>query len=802
MIRNYFKIAWRNLGKHGTYSVINMLGLFFGLTFSLLIGAYVWGELQVNQNLKNANRQVILTSDWKQPNMGIDFTTVSPLAKRLKEAYPSLVENYFRWDGVTSIVSTGDKKFREGLLIGDASLVAMYGFELLYGNEKEILSNPYAVVITKEKALKYFGKTDVIGETIKIQNFSKENANFIIEGVLESISKNSVTQINSDDRNDIFISSKALPYFDRTAFENWENIYIPSYIELKEGVTLKDLELPIQQLIAQNTSERIQQNLTVNPVFLTDFYLQQDNGLIKRMINTMVFIGVFILLMVIINFVNISISTAGTRMKEIGIRKVIGGIRLQLLMQFLIESFILVAGAMVLSTGAFYAISPWFNDLFGTEIPLLTSLPTSIIGTLVCLTFLISLLAGIYPAFVLSSLKPIDSLKGKLRIKKGNVWVRKGLVGVQFSIALIVLISASIITKQVDYFFGKELGYDKEYVLSAQVPRDWSLEGVQKMKTIRNEFEKLPQVKAATLSYEIPNGNFGMQQSFHKVGAAISEAISMKSLSIDDQYLTTYKIDLVAGDALNTFNQNDSTSVIINQKAALAFGWKNPEEAIGKQIKIGNQSTHYTVKGVTDDFHFGSMHQKIQPLALFDVRATSVYRYLSFRMHSNDIEASLLAVQLKWNQLLPSAPFEYNFMDETLQRLYASEIQLKNAIYNGSLLSLLIVFLGIFGLVSLNIHNRIREIGIRKVLGASAATIISLFLKEFLIIITIAGILAFPLAYYIMSDWLQNYAYTIAISFEPFMYAILGLSLLLMVLIALLTWKSASVNPIKSLRTE
>lgn len=802
MLKNYFKIAWRNIAKHRFYTAINIFGLFAGLTFALLIGGYVWGVLQVNRNLKNANQQYLLMSDWKDPNMGIDITSLAPLAKRLKDDYPSLVANYYRWDGISSNVSKGDKIFREGIQIGDSSLLSMYGFRLLYGNKKTAMTNPYSVVITKKIAIKYFGKTEVIGKTIDIQNFSGKKHSFDITGVLEELSENSVTQINSTNHPGFFIPINTLSFFGRGDFKSWLNIYIPSYIELKKGVTVQDLEAPIKTLIAENTPDRIKENLVVNPVALSDFYLQKDNSLVKRMLTTLSFVGLFILLMAIVNFINITISASSNRMREIGIRKVLGGQKIQLIFQFLIESFIMVFLATILAILAFSLLRPVFSQLIGIQVPELVSYPIYFIYLITALIVLLSLLAGLYPAFILSSLKTIDSLKGKLKTIKRNVYLRKLLIGFQFSVALVVLIAAIVVSQQIDYFFSKDLGYNKEYILSSQVPRDWTLEGIEKMETIRNEFEAMPQISHASLSYEIPNGNYGGQTLVYPLETETPQAINMLSLAIDDKFLSTYEIPIKAGSSFKEMSIIDSSKVVINEKAALALGWKNLEDAIGKQLKISNNDMLFTIHGVSNDFHFGSMHQQIQPAVFFNLRVFNAFRYLSFRIKPTNINGSITAIQKKWATLLPNSSFEYNFMDETLRNLYDSEIQLKNAAYYASLLSIIIVILGIIGLVSLSIHKRIKEIGIRKVLGASLPNIIEIFLKDFLGIIFLACIIIGPISYFIMEDWLNNYVYRISITAQPFVLSISILVIITVVLIGLLTWKAANLNPVKSLRTE
>ena len=453
------------------------MGLSVGIVFTFLIGAYVWNELQVNKKLHHAKNQYFLKSEWKDPNQGNEITTLGPLSKRLKEDYPSLVANYYRWDGITSVVSKGDKHLRENIQLGDSTLLSMYGFELLHGNAGTALINPFSAVITKEIAIKYFGKPEVVGETITIQNFSGAQHEFTITGVLKEMPENSVTMLNAENHNTIFIPTNTFAYFGRFDFEAWTNIYIPSYIELKEGVTAKDLEKPINQLIQQNAPDGIKQNLTVNAVALTDYYLQKNNGLVKRMLYVLSFVGLFILLMAVINFINITISSSSGRIKEIGIRKVLGSLRKQIMLQFLTESVILVLLGAIIAVAAYPFIRTFFGELVGKEIPGLSSFPIYFIFIPVVLVLLVGVLAGLYPAIILSSLKSADSIKGKLKTIKENVWLRKSLAGFQFGIASIVMIAAFIVSQQVSYFFSRNLGYNKEYIVSSQVPRDWSPRG-------------------------------------------------------------------------------------------------------------------------------------------------------------------------------------------------------------------------------------------------------------------------------------------------------------------------------------
>ncbi len=799
MIENYFKIAWRSIVKNRFYSAVNIIGLSTGIAFTLLIAAYVWSELQVNSSLENEDRQYILQSKWKDPNEGYPLATLGPLAKALRQNYPDLVANYYRYDGITSNVSKGAKSFREGLQVGDSTLLNMYGFKLLHGNAATALKDPFTVVITSEKAIKYFGKTDVVGQTLAIENFSGSKHDFIITGVLDKFQRNSVTHLVDDFPNDLYVSDANLNFFGRNM--NWTNSYIASYIELQKGVIPKDLEKPIAHLVQQNAPPEIAADMSPYMVSLKDYYLDANNGLVKKMLYALSAIALFILVMAIINFINMSVSRSAARMREIGIRKVLGGLKRQLIMQFLIESVIIVLLATIFAFIIYVSTKDLFSTILNKPVPALTDFPLYFIAFPLLFILIIGFIAGIYPAFVLSSLRSVDSVKGKLSSVKENVLLRKSLIAFQFGTATIAFIGAIIISQQVNLFLGKDLGYNKDYILSAQVPRDWTPQGVNKMENIRNQLATLPLVSNVALSFEIPDGNNGGQAGIYKQGSDSTQAIAAQVLQTDEHYLSVYKIPLKAGSFFDGRGL-DSGKVVINETTAHTLGWKDAADAIGMQVRFPGDPTVFTVKAVTNDFHFGSMQQKVPPIVIFNVQFSPIYRYLSFKIKPGNINASVEAIQKKWSALMPGAPFEYKFMDETLAKLYKSEIQLKKASYTATVLALIIVLLGVLGLISLSIQKRTKEIGIRKVLGSSVASIITLFVKEFLGVILVAGILACPLAYIIMHNWLQAYAYRIDITATPFIISMLMLGIITAVLICLQTIKAALANPVKSLRTE
>ena len=800
MLKNYFKIAWRNIIKYRFHSLVNIGGLAVGIAFSFLIGAYVWDAFRVNSSLKNENSQYIIQSRYgNDPTLSL--TTVGNLAKALKEQYPDLVANYYRWDGITSTVSKGDKHFREGMQINDSTIFSMYGFFFLYVNTKIAFNDPFSVIVTEEIAIKYFGKTNVIGQTLTIDNFSGGKHDFMISAVLKSLPDNSVTKINDNNINGVFLPLTSVNFFNRQ-IDAWNNTSIVSYVELQKGITPKRLQQPMQYLIQHNTPPNISSQIHTVLISLNDYYIEANNNLVKKMLYTLSCIAAFILLMAIINFINISISKASSRMKEIGVRKVLGGMKKQLIFQFLTESVLLVFFSILVALVMYQFMRPYLSSVLGKEIPTPFNFPFYIYFVPVLLALAIGLLAGIYPALVLSSLKSAEVIKGKLTSVKENILMRKSLVAFQFCIASVVLIGSIIISKQVSYFFSKDLGYDKEYLLSAQVPRDWSAQGVAHMETIRNEITSMSQVGNASLSWEIPNGNNG-DDAAYKPSQDSSAATYTELFTTDENYADTYKVPMAAGSFFNSNEAYDSSKIVINETFAKKFGWENAHDAINQQIKLqGYGNTIFTISGVVKDFHLWSMQGSIPVMTFVNVKLNPFYRYFTIRLKPGNVAEEVAALQKKWCALMPGAPFEYRFMDETLQKIYSTELQLQKAAYTATLLSLIIVLLGILGLVSLSIQKRTKEIGIRKVLGSSVAGIISLFIKEFVLVILIGGVIACPLTYIIMHNWLQGYAYRINITAQPFIISIVCLGLITALLICVQTVKAAVVNPVKSLRTE
>lgn len=804
MLANYYKTAVRNFARNRFHTLINIIGLSIGIAFTLLIAAYCWSENQVNRQLRNADRQFILTSEWTIPGSGYPVSTAGPLAKTLWEKYPSMVADYYRFDAINVVVSNGDKYFREGIQIADSTLLPMFGFPLLNGDARTALNSPFTVVITDEKAIKFFGTTDVVGKDLTIDNFSGEQQAFRITAVMKRPPRNSITQILPGFENGIFVPVSNLTYFGQNM--NWNNSSIASFIELRKGVDPESLRAPIAQILKTNFNPDLVGAFHVLVQPLHTFYLDANGGVVRTMLYTLSFIALFIMGMALINFINLSVSRSSTRMKEIGIRKVMGGLRSQLRAQFLTESILLALFSTIVALLLYALLSPLLGDMLGRQLPSLLALPVAAWGLILLFALVTGWLAGLYPATLLSSLSSVDALRARIGTVQGKTLLRKGLVGFQFATATVAFIGVIIISQQVRLFFSDQLGYNKDFVLSATLPRDWTAKGVQNMEAIRAIFAGMPEVKDVTLSCDIPNGRNFMSFGAYRENGDSSHCLAATGLLTDSHYATTYEIPLAAGVYFHIPGEDDSrdsTHLVINETAAKELGWNAPRDAVGQRLRLWGQGTKmFTVSGVVKDFHFAGMNRPITPEVIGPISVFTTYRYLSFKLKPGNVVSTIAALQAQWDRLMPGAPFEYKFMDESLEAIYTNERRLQKAASTATALTAIIVLLGVIGLVSSSLRRRTKEMAIRKVIGASTPSILRLFVREYLPVLLLAGLVASPLAYWIMHRWLNDYVTRITITVWPFVVAIGCLAIVMIGLILVQTIPAAKANPVKALRSE
>ncbi len=803
MFKNYCTVAWRHLKGHKLFSVINIACLGMGICFFMIIGLYSMHEKAVNSDLRHAGRQYLIKSNWKVKDMGLDVTTLGPLAKAVRNEYPSLVAGYYRYNPVTNVVSAGDRYFKEDIAIGDTTLVSMYGFKVLHGNAARPFTNNQSAVITASMAEKLFGRTDVLGQMVRIQTTQRDaQQTFTVSAVLEDIPYNSVTGLLGD-QYQVFLPSEDNHYFNDQAkdvLDNWADVFKVGLIELQPGVTPADLVVPFRQLLAKYTRSPVPENLTVQLVPLRDYHLQ--NGSVQTMITTLSLTALFILLMAVINFININTGTAAYRLKEIGLRKIMGGSRSALIAQYLIEAVMLALLAGLLSLGLYQLLRPLFSQLLHTRLDNIWHFSLEQVFFVLLLVLVVGLASGIYPAFVLSASNTLLAAKGKTNTPQGGLLLRKGLLVVQFTMAVVVFICALNVSRQVKYCFRKDLGYNKDNVLVLYTyPKQWDTAGVMRMNAVKKALQQLPEVSSASLAFEVPDRRPPNAMSILVPAAGGAERVSITTFVADENYAATFGLHMLAG---SFFKQGAGGhipgQVVLNEAAVKALKLDNP---VGQQLVLDDgKNTVLTIAGVVKNYNYSNMQEGIGPVAVVHVNDATAYRFLSLKIASADIPAAIETIRRKWKTLLPGSPFEFFFMDERFRWLYQTELQLQKAANIAMVLSLLIVLMGIFGIVAFTLTRRTKEMALRKVLGAGAARIIWLFIKEYAWLILLANAIAWPLAYWLTSQWLNGYHYRMQQTIWSFIGVGAMVLLAAFALIVLQCLRVARDNPVKSLRTE
>jgi putative ABC transport system permease protein len=707
----------------------------------------------------------------------------------------------------TFLVSRGTQRFKEGgVLFADANFFETFSVPLLKGNPKAVLTEPNTVVITKKTALKYFGQQDPVGQTLTMGTLGL----FRVTGVCEEVPAN--THFRFD-----FLGS--FPSVYRPAERPyWLTSGAYTYLVLREGYSIEDLRAKnaaivtkyigpeIQQFMGISLSEYLRQGNQYGFAFqpLTQIHLHSDleeeleaNGESKYVYIFSAIAG-FILLLASINFMNLSTASSAGRAKEVGVRKVLGSRKGQLVSQFLTESVLLTMVSLGMALGLVAVLLPGFNQLSGKQFDLSFLLQGGMVPGILLTGILIGLLAGSYPAFLLSSFRPVSVLKGKWQAGSKSSWLRDTLVTVQFVVSISLIISTIVVYGQLRFMQQKKLGVDKEQVLLLH--DTYVLEG--QTQAFKADLKKLTQVESVTLAGYVPAGasNSGVDGFQPDRGTVQPETYRFSTYRIDEEYLPTLGIKLAQGRNFSKAFPTDTAAVLINQAAAREFGWKNP---IGQRIAtLGNGQPEskrtYTIIGVIKDFHFQSMRQRISPLVMY--LGGDNYQ-MALRIRTDRVPELLQSLAQTW-QTYTDTPFSYSFLNDRFNQMYQSEQRTGRLIGIFAGLAVLIASLGLFGLSAYTAHQRTKEIGIRKVLGASVSSIIALLAKDFLKLVLLAILLASPLAWYFMQHWLADFAYRIGISW--WVFALAGL---LAIAIALLTVsvqsiKAALVNPVKSLRSE
>jgi len=799
MIKNYIKTAFRSLTKNKEFTAINVLGLALGLATCLLIVFYVFDELSYDRYNVNLDRIYRVNDDIKfGSNTNSYATTPAALAPTVKNTFPE-VEQVVRFlDRGGAMVKRGTENIYEEKMINvDASVFDVFTLPVINGDPANALKEPHTVVIDEHIANKYFNTTNVVGKTLVFN----DTAVYKITAVIKDIPKQSHFNF------EFLISMSTQP---ESRDINWFVNNFNTYVLLKPGSDPKKLEAKLPGFISKNASGQLLRvfNLTFNKLEQSGDYFKFNFTPVKQIhlrsnrigelgvngnlqyIYIFSAIALFILLIACVNFMNLSTARSVKRAREVGVRKVLGSSRKYLIAQFLCESVIVAFIAMIIAVCAVWALLPFFNQMAGKNLSVTPHMLARSIPALFILVFIIGGFAGSYPALFLSAVKPIDVLKGKVASGFKGGQLRSFLVIFQFSVSVFLIIGTLIIYDQLKYIQSKDIGYNRDHVL---IVRNGRFLGKQ-AQNFKQEIKNLPGVKNATLSNFLPtalakNGTTLFKNPVQK------QALTTQKWTVDENYINTLGIKVIVGRDFSNQMATDSSAIIINQTAAKLLGFANP---INQSLYEGKQQYH--IIGVIKDFNFTSLRDNVTPLTLTLAENRGK---LAIRINSANISALLSQIGEKWKQRAVGQPFTYTFMDQDFDVTYRTEQRIGTLFIAFSTLAILIACLGLFGLAAYATEQRTKEIGIRKVLGASVSTIVGMMSKDFIKLVCIAILIASPLAWWAMQKWfLQGYAYHQNISWWIVTFAGLGAILIAFVTVSFQAIKAALANPVKSLKTE
>ncbi|MFT3823952.1 MAG: ABC transporter permease [Chitinophagaceae bacterium] len=801
MFRNYLKTAWRNVRKNKLFSTINILGLSIGIATCFIIMLYVQDELSYDRFNKKADRTYRVA--FKASINGgkiLEGNVMPPVAAVLKKDYPEVEEaTRLNLNGETKI-TYNNRTFKESrLAIVDSNFFSVFTLPFIKGDPATALMEPHSIVLTKEMAYKYFDTEEPAGKVLEI-----DNELFKITGVIDNIPANSHFHF------DFFVALSNLPY---AKDPSWLSSGMFTYIVLKKGYDPEKLEAKFPGMVEKYMGPQIQQQMgvsfsqfktkgnelgfilqpltSIHLYSATNFELEPGgNGSYVYIFGA---IAIFMLLVACINFINLSTAGAGKRAKEVGVRKVAGSGRFQLISQFLSESLLITLFALIIAFVLVKTALPAFNNLSGKHL----SLDLKPVFVFIALGLLVGVVAGIYPAFYLSSFKPIAVLKGKLTGNNKSFGLRSSLVVFQFFISVALIISTIVVYQQMRFIQNKDLGYHKEQIVT--LPNSYVLgknEQVYKMEMLKD-----PRIVNATASSYKPAGPSSSNNALAYPEGHDNQIMKTVEYHVDENYIPTFGMQMATGRNFSADFATDSLGMIINESAAKAFGWGVPD-AIGKTIVRQNsdrgKNVPFHVIGVVKDFNFRSLHEAISPLLM----TLQPEGGLIFKIKTTDVKGLLATMKKQWDSYHTDEPFTYTFMDDLFNRTYSSEQKTGTVLNIFALLIIFIACLGLFGLATYTAEQRTKEIGIRKVLGASVVQVTQMLSKEFLRLVFIASIIAFPAAWWAMNKWLQNFAYRIHISW--WIFAVAGVCALLIALltVSFQSVRAAIANPVKSLRAE
>jgi len=791
MIRNYFKTAWRNLLRYKLFSGLNIFGLATGMACSILIFLWVLDELSFDNFNSNADRIFRLTAKVSDVNAAV----VPPaLAQAIKTQVPA-IKNATRLAAAQEMITVGTKKFDEKkMFYADSSFLQMFNYPLLQGNVSTVLSSPNSVVITEATAIKYFGTSDnIIGKTIYIDNDIK-GTNLTVSGVLKNIPSNSHLKF------DILLP---IELYDRTNSPSsaWTNFDVYVYFQLKDDVKptpsrLNNIQQQANGILKKNNKET-PASLAIQP--LTDIHLHSNYMLDvaeqgnSSYVKTFALVALFIIIIACINFMNLATAVSGQRAKEVGLRKTVGALRRQLIAQFISESLLLSFISLLVAMLIVYTMLPLFNQLANKSISF-NPFDVKILFGLLSIVVITGLVSGSYPAFFLSSFNPVKALKGT-KLLSHKSFLRNGLVVFQFSIAVVLIVSTLVIYSQLQYIQNRNIGFNKENLLYMRMPEVGDLKNNK--DAMQATLAQYPDITNYTFTDELPtNLTSGSQLTWRGMNPG-TQVIAYR-LRVDENFSNTFDMQMAAGRFFSKDFGSDASGYVVNE-TALKVMKLDLRDAIGKMISISLEDKEAPIIGVVKDFNFKPLQQPIEPLVM---KSNFSGGYVVMRTTPANIKKVINTLQATFHNVYGDYPFSYGFVNEDLSKLYVTEQRMGSLFNVFSVLSIVISSLGLFGLAAFATQRRIKEIGVRKVLGAGEAGIVALLSKDFIQLVLVSLIIAFPVAWYTMNKWLEGFAYRINISWWVFAIAGITAILIAFITVSFQAIKAAVANPVKSLRTE
>ena len=807
MLKNYLKIAYRNLLKKKVYSFINIVGLGVGMACCVLIFMFVQDELSYDTYHEKGDRIYRVTHGAKSPEGVTEGAEAqpfwvwgnAPVGPALQLDFPE-VEKVVQFSGRADILFTVGDNIRQedGVFFMDSTVFDVFSWELIEGDSKTALVAPFSVVLTESTAKKYFGEEPALGQSIKgSESAGRSDAgDYTVTGIMKEVPGNSHFKFNA------LLSMATFKKSRSEIFENWDYVDTYTYFLVNEQFDRDSFEAKIPDFIARRNGDN-GYNYTIAIEPLADIYLkttaQRQPGETGSLPNIYVFsiIGLFILIIAMINFMNLSTARSMERAKEVGIRKSIGADRSSLVFQFLGESLIIVMMAAVVGIVFVSAAIPMMNDMTGKVFQLSQFVNFQTVPVFLFIMVVIGLLAGFYPALVLSGFQPMMILKGINKSDARGVNLRKGLVVFQFSLSIALIAGTIVVYSQMGHLLDKDMGFDKEHMLVLDYNYDEKVNFVS--SALKSELESNPDILSAAFSRSVPGGYFphAYTQLEHADGELKGEAQAAFQVGLD--FITHFDLELVAGRSYSRDYPSDSTSsLVINEAAARQYGYANPGDAVGKKFDQWGRAGE--VIGVVKDFNYISLHQAVEPLTLpFEAYAS---RYLSLKVKGDDLPKTIASIEQIWKELAPHRPFIYSFLDEDFNKQYESDFRFRKIFTTFSVLAILIACLGLLGLATYTAEQRTKEIGIRKVMGADVSSIVGLLSKDFIKLVFVAILIATPVSWFAMRKWLEGFAYQTPIHWWIFLIAG-GLAIVVaMVTISFQSIKAALMNPVNSLKSE